>query len=65
MNILRDPGHFDRAGRAACSPEQPISHGRVLAWGLAAALGLSGCAAAHAPTAAEVQSGEAPQAVVA
>ncbi|WP_416232912.1 transglycosylase SLT domain-containing protein [Castellaniella sp.] len=36
----------------------------MLAWGLAAALGLSGCAGAHAPTQAEAQAGEAPQAAL-
>ena len=36
-----------------------------MAWGLAALLGLSGCAGAQAPTAAEQQAGEAPRVVLA
>lgn len=64
VDILRDPERFGRAGHAG-PPEQPAPHGRMLAWGLAAALGLSGCAAAHAPTEAEAQAGEAPQSLVA
>nr|WP_323018391.1 transglycosylase SLT domain-containing protein [Castellaniella sp.] len=65
MDILRDPEGFDRVGHAAGSSERPVVHGRMLAWGLAAVLGLSGCASAQAPTAAEVQAGEAPQTAIA
>ncbi|MGB6243245.1 MAG: transglycosylase SLT domain-containing protein [Castellaniella sp.] len=36
----------------------------MLAWGVAAVLGLSGCAAAQAPTEAETQAGEAPRVAV-
>ncbi|WP_323012095.1 transglycosylase SLT domain-containing protein [Castellaniella sp.] len=55
LDILRDtavPGQGRRA-------EALLLRGRVLAWGLVAALGLAGCAAARAPSDAETQAGEA------
>ncbi|HET8596997.1 MAG TPA: transglycosylase SLT domain-containing protein [Castellaniella sp.] len=60
LDILRDPWRFGRAGVAVPLPVPPRWSGRMLAWGLSATLGLSGCAGAQAPSAAETQAGEAP-----
>ncbi|MFT0533666.1 transglycosylase SLT domain-containing protein [Castellaniella hirudinis] len=56
LDILRDTA---AAGRARPAPG-PALRRQALAWGLAVALGLTGCAAAHAPTADDqAQAGEA------